>query len=102
MPRGVWTSPWQMTVSDYQDRRIAVQIVFNTSTLAIVNPGLSGTRDVGCLYDRVLIGRPDGTMKVFLIPEGNFGVNRQQLANQGFSTIQQVVDANITFGTTEV
>lgn len=101
MPKGLWISPWQAQYGDYLDRKIQVSITFNTTTLAITNPGLTGTRDAGCLYDRVVIGRPDGVQKVFLIPEGSFSVNRAQLANQGFSAIDQVLDANITVGTTE-
>lgn len=101
MPRGVWASPWTYSSSDYQGLRVAVTIPFNNTTLAIINPGLSGVRDAGCLYDRVLIGRPDGVLKVFLIPEGSFTVNRAQLSNQGFDTIVQVTEANFTLGTTE-
>lgn len=101
MARGVWVSPFTCTFADYLDRKITISIPFNNTSLAIVNPGLSGTRDAGCLFDRVLIGRPDGTLKVFLIPEGGFGVSRQLLANQGFSTIDQVTNANITVGMSE-
>lgn len=103
MARGVWTSPWQYNTADYLSRRVEVSVTFNTSTLAITNPGLTGTRDPGCLYDRVLIGRAaDGTQKVFPIPEGAFTVGRAQLANQGFSTIDQLAGAGFTLGTTEV
>lgn len=102
MARGTWVSPWTYSTSDYQGKRVTVQITFNNTTLAIVNPGLTGVRDAGCLYDRVLIGRPsDGTLKVFLIPEGSFNVGRVQLSNQGFNTIVQVTESNFTLGTTE-
>lgn len=101
MAKGVWTSPWQYSTADYQGRRIEVSVTFNEQTLAITNPGLTGVRDAGCLYDRVVIGRPDGVQKVFLIPEGAFGVGRAQLANQGYSTIVQLSEANFTLGTTE-
>lgn len=96
-----WVSPWQYQAGDHLDRRVTVSITFNNSTLAITNPALRGVRDPGCLYDRVLIGRPDGSMKVFRIPEGSFSVSRTSLLGQGFATIQQVVDANFTLGTTE-
>lgn len=102
MTRGVWVSPWTYRAADYQGRVVTVSIPFNTTTLAIANPGLTGTRDVGCLYDRVIIGRPNGSYKVFPIPTGAFSVTRTQLSNQGFDTIQQVVDAEFTLGTTEV
>lgn len=102
MVAGPWVSPFRYEAEDHLGRRVTVQITFNTGTLAVTNPGLSGNRETGCLYDRVLIGRPDGTMKVFPIPEGAFTVNRQQLNGQGFSTIQVIADANFTLGTTEV
>jgi hypothetical protein len=102
MPRGTWASPWTYSTSDANGKRVTVQVPFNNSTLAIVNPGLSGTRDPGCLYDRVLIGRvADGNQKVWLIPEGDFSVGRAQLANQGFSTIVQLAESGFTLGTTE-
>jgi hypothetical protein len=97
----VWTSPFQTSFADYLGRTVTISITFDNTTLAITNPGLTGNRDVGCLYDRVLIGRPDGTLKVFLIPEGAFSLGRAQLANQGFNLITDVVNANITLGTTE-
>lgn len=96
-----WFSPWQYETADYLNRRVAISITFNETTLAITNPGMTGTRDAGCLYDRVLIGEPGAGMKVFLIPEGAFSVGRAQLANQGFSTIDQVAHAGFTLGTTE-
>jgi len=96
---GVWTSPFQMSFADYQGRVVTISVPFNESTLAIVNPGLSGNRDVGCVYNQVMVGRPDGTMKTFAIPEGAFSVGRAQLANQGFSTIDVLAEANVTVGT---
>jgi hypothetical protein len=102
MARGEWTSPWQASFGDYLDRRVTVQVTFNTSTLAITNPGLSGTRDAGCLYDRVVIGRvEDGTRRVISIPEGNFSVNRTRLSQNGFSLITDITDGGFTLGTQE-
>ena len=100
-PQVAPTSPWHYETADYQGLKVKVDIAFNTSTMAIVNPGLSGTRDVGCLYDRVVIGRPDGVQKVFLIPEGAFNVGRAILSNQGYSTIDQVTAGGFTVGTSE-
>lgn len=102
MAKGVWTSPFQYSTADYLGRSVTVSVPFNESTLAIINPGLTGTRDAGELYDRVIIGRPDGVYKVFPIPEGSFSVGRAQLANNGFNTVDQIAAAEITLGTTEV
>lgn len=94
-PTPVRTSPWQYDTADSEGRRVHVDIHFDTTTLAIINPGLEGTRDVGCLYTKIQIGRTTG-IKTFDIPEGAFSVTRQQLSNQGFSTITDVTDANFT------
>ena len=102
MARGVWVSPWSMRVVDYAGAAIEITIAFNTSTLAIIAPGLVGYRDPACLYDRVLIGRPGGGMRVARVPDCDFAFGPAVMANRGFSTIQQVVDANITFGVSEV
>lgn len=75
-------------------------MAYDPATLAIINPGLVGNREPGCLFDTLVLGRtgePD--VKTFAIPEGDFGVSRVQLRNQGFETIQQVADANVTLST---
>lgn len=93
---------WSMDVSDYLGRKIHIEIPYNTTTKAIVNPGLTGTRDAGCHYDFIQIGRaedPNG-IKVFPIPDGSFSVNRAQLGQQGFDTIADLDAANVTFGHT--
>jgi hypothetical protein len=92
-------SPWHWDAGDYLGRTVAVDVFFNTSTRAIINPGLTGTRDVGCLYQSIIIGKPlSGTEKTFPIPEGAFSVGRPQLANNGFATIDDVINANFTLG----
>lgn len=99
MPRGTWVSPWEYSTADNEGRYVRAACTFDPTTLAIIAPGLSGFRDAGCLYDRVLIGHePD--VKVFLIPEGEFNVGPAGLASQGFSTIDQVA-GGFTLGTTE-
>jgi hypothetical protein len=96
-PTPVRSSPWQYDTADNAGRRVHVDIFYNTTTLAIINPGLTGTRDAGCLYATVQIGR-DPDIKTFPIPEGSFSVTRTQLANQGFATIDDVQAANFTLG----
>lgn len=94
-PTPVRTSPWQYEAADYAGRKVRVNVFFNTNTLAIINPGLTGTRDTGCVYANVQIGRDTG-IKTFAIPEGNFTVTPNQLSNQGFNTIDDVVNSNFT------
>lgn len=93
------TSPWHWEAADYLGRKVAIDVAFNTSTRAIVNPGLTGTRAVGCLYSTIIIGIPgSGAEKTFAIPEGSFSVGRAQLSNNGFSTIDDILNANFTLG----
>ena len=92
------TSPWQWRFADYQGKVVTVNVYFNTSTRAIIAPGLDGNREVGCVYSNVQIGR-DAGIKTFPIPEGGFSVTRTQLANQGFNTIDDILNSNFTLGT---
>lgn len=102
MPGGVWSSPWTYSTSDYQGKRVTVQVALNPATLAIIAPGLTGHRDVGCVYDRVVIGRiEDGTRRVWLIPEGDFDATRQQLSQRGFDLITDITGSGFTLGTSE-
>ena len=92
-------SPWHYEDGDYLGRMVAVDVFFDDVTHAIIAPGLTGTRDAGCLYATVIIGTPgSGTEKVFPIPEGPFAVSRQQLSNQGFDTIESIISGNFTLG----
>lgn len=100
MPGGQWISPWRYEASDYQGRRVSVQIAHdNVTPFAIVAPGLTGKREVGCIYDRVVIGSGRGNKRVFLIPEGDFSVTRQQMSQRGFDNITDVTDSGFTLGT---
>lgn len=102
MARGDWVSPWEMSFGDYMNRKVSITVTFNPTTLAIVAPGLTGHRDVGCLYDRCVIGRiEDGTRRVFLIPEGDFDVTRVQLSNFGFDLITDITNSGFTVGVSE-
>jgi hypothetical protein len=102
MTRGVWgPGPWTARWGDYLNRIVTVSVFYDETTLAIVNPGLTGNREVGCVYDRVVIGQPGAGQKVFLIPEGDFAVSRVQLSNFGFDDIEALTSANFTLGVSE-
>jgi len=102
MTKGVWTSPLHYETADYQGKRVVVDITFNTTTLALTAPGLTGTRDVGCVYDRVVVHPSDvANEKVFLIPEGSFSVTKNRLNQVGFNLITDILDGGFTLGTTE-
>ena len=92
-------SPWQYESADSVGKKVHVDIFWDTvsPTKDIIDPGLTGYRDVGCLYRIVLIG-VSPNIKTFSIPDGNFQVTRTQLAAQGFSTIDDVRNTNFTLG----
>lgn len=101
MAKGWSDGLWTMRVSDYLGRAVTFSIPYNPSNLNIINPGLTGSREAGCLFDVLLIGRgrrQQGAVNAVPIPEGDFSATRQQLSAAGFSTIQQVVDSNVTIG----
>lgn len=88
-------SPWQWRFADYAGRVVTMNVYFNTTTRAIINPGMDGNREAGCIFGTVQLGyEPD--LKTFPIPEGNFSVGRAQLSNQGFNTIDDVLNTNVT------
>lgn len=102
------TSPWVWETHDESDRWVRVQVAFNETTHAIVAPGLTGTRDVGCVYTRIIIGpidpetgEPDTANggRAFAIPEGSFAVSRTALANNGYASIDDVTNTQFTLGT---
>ncbi len=101
MTKGVWTSPWHYETADYQGNRVVVDITFNVITLALTAPGLSGTRDVGCVYDRVVIHPSSPDQTVFLIPEGSFNVTKNRLNQVGFNLITDILNGGFTLGTSE-
>ena len=99
MAKGWNDGTWSVRFADYLDRGVTLTVPYNTSTLAISNPGLTCVRDPGCLFDTLIVGRvEDGTRRTWPIPEGTTNVNRAQLAQEGFSTIQNVTDAGVTMG----
>lgn len=94
------TGLWSFDITDYQGLKIHIEVPYNTSTKAIVNPGLTCQRDAGCHYNQIQIGREgEGAgIRVFPIADGETSVNRAQLSNNGFDTIIDLDGANVTFG----
>lgn len=75
----------------YTEIGIQVQVHFDNVTFELINPAMTGSRDVSCPWSQVQIGN-----KLFAIPLGSFQVGRQQMNNQGFVTISDVLDATFT------
>lgn len=102
MPKGVWTSPIVYSGVDEEDRRASVSFTFNTSTLAFVEPGLTGTRDVGCIWDRMIFSTNNlEIQRVVLIPEGEFSAPVDWINGLGFTTMKQITDAGFVLGNEE-
>lgn len=96
MTHNVWASPWTMRVIDRVGKSISVSASFTVSNLNLDAAGISGTRAVGCAYDRVIIGRP-GSQRVIKLPDGNFSFSKAQLSYAKITDLS----ASITFGMLE-
>lgn len=97
----VLQSPYVVQDTDINGNSIRITITFNNTTRAIT--ACSVFRDSACLWKRVMIGvgvdgAPDSSDKIFNIPSGTTAVSVATLANRGLSTIQNVLDLQITFG----
>ena len=93
-------SPAEYRYVDSSARVVSILVHFNLSTLAIINPGLQGNKQAGCVFTNVQIGRETdpGGIKIFPLPDGAFGVNRTQLANAGFSFITDIDNTVVVVG----
>lgn len=96
-------SPWVSRFADYQGNAITITVAFNDVTRSIT--GGSVTRDPGCLFTKILIGRgadgvPDHTDKVFDLSgfEGTRNFNKAAFTSRGFDTIEQIRALQITAG----
>lgn len=97
MAKGWLSGTWSHTGADYLGNQVRLTIPYDTTTLNIVNPGLTCVRDPGCLLDTLVLGRPGGIVEEFPIPEGTTVVGRAQLSQQGFQTIDNVTEVVVTF-----
>jgi len=97
----VLQSPWVSRFADYQGLAITLNVTFNNATRSIT--GGSITRDVGCVYTKVLVGlggdgRPDSTDKVFNVGglEGTQSVGAATFTSRGFTTVESIQALQIT------
>lgn len=99
MAKGWNTSPARVYQAfDEQNRSVWIEVNFNLSTLAIINPGALIHRDPECALDTLVLGLDAVRNRTeFPIPEGDTTMSRGQLNGAGFSTVQDVTDAGITF-----
>lgn len=99
MAKGWNESPARVSYStDRNGLHVWIEVNFNLSTLAIVNPGITVHRDPGCLLDILVLGLDEVRGRTeFPIPEGDTGIGRGQLNGAGFSTVQDITDAGITY-----
>lgn len=91
-------SPWHWEAGDYLGRKIQWDVYFDPSTRAVINPGLQGSRDVGCLYSTIIIGDPTDPTRAIAVQEGSFQLQPNRLSQNGLDTIDQILALNITAG----
>lgn len=98
---GVQTSPWMVSVPDYQGNAITVTVTFNNASKALT--GATVVRDVGCVFTYLSFGLgPDGTPNTaparFNVPIGTTTVTANQLKSGGLNTINDVLALQFTAG----
>lgn len=76
-----------------------VEVNFNLSTLAIVNPGVTVHRDPGCELTYLVLGFDEVRHRTEFGPvaDGDTTIGRGQLNGAGFDTVQDVTNAGIYF-----
>ncbi len=94
-------SPYVWESGDYQGRVIRITIVFNNATRAITSASVF--RDADCVFTRLYLGRgtdgsPNSSTRSITVPDGTTNVPVQQMANRGFSTIEDFLGLQITAG----
>lgn len=94
-------SPFVYQARDYLDRLLTVTIDYDNNTRAILG-GLV-VRDPACLYVNVYIGvgvdgRPDSTTHKFNAQSGSHPINAATLAAIGITTIEDILNSQITVG----
>jgi hypothetical protein len=94
-------SPYVWESGDYQGKVIRITVVFNNATRSITSASVF--RDADCVYTRLYLGRgadgsPNSSTRSFVVPAGITNVPVQQMANRGFSTIEDFLALQITAG----
>jgi hypothetical protein len=101
-PNPPMQSPYAPEFADYQGNIIKITIVFDNATRALLSA--DAYRDDACIYRKIYLGKgvdgsPDSTPHVLNVASGTRHLNTQQLINVlGFTTIEQVLDVQITAG----
>ena|SRR5688572_16130261 len=94
-------SPWVSRFDDYLGRAIVITVNFNNANRSIT--GGSVTRDVGCLWSKILIGRgadgvPDHSSRVFNVPVGTNAIPRSVFNSMQLDVIEDIRALQITAG----
>lgn len=86
--------------ADYQGNQITVTMVYDHATRVIFDVLVH--RDVGCVYDTVLLGSggdEPGSVQ-FRVPEGDTQIKPGELAGYGIATVDDFAGHQITVATT--
>ncbi len=94
-------SPFVYSARDFAGHTITVTIDYDNNTRVILG-GLV-ERDTDCLYVKVYIGtggdgRPDSTTHKFNAQSGSHAINAAVLAAIGITTIEDILNSQITVG----
>jgi hypothetical protein len=97
----VLQSPWVSRFDDYLGRAITITVNFNNTTRAI--SGGSVTRDVGCLWSKILVGVgvdgiPDHSGRIFDVPVGTNTIPKNVFNGMQLDTVEDIQALQITAG----
>jgi hypothetical protein len=96
---GPTVTPFAQRWTDPAGKGITISVAFNDTTRVLGSTTV--TRDVGCQYSTVLIGlgadgTPGTTPHNFTVPTGTTVVTAGQLAANGLSVIEDVLNLQMT------
>jgi hypothetical protein len=89
------TSPFIYEARDYQGNMISASIPYDDTT-KVINGPMSVHRDPACVYVKVIIGDPKSPITTQLVPAGDHTITAAQLASVGVTSINTVIDTQIT------
>lgn len=92
-------SPWVVEFRDYLGRALAITVSFNNNNRAV--QGVVIHRDPGCVYRTVVFDNPSDQARAKRLAApidgaGDRSYTANQMAAQGFSTIEQARAVQIT------
>ena len=88
-------SPWICADSDYLGNKIKLSFFFDDNS-NFKSPGMTGTRDPGCVYTKATIGDTQGDGIILNFSDGDFNLSVEELSSMGLNSIYDITDSQFT------